>query len=103
MMDHLTSATLKHLRESWWDDEFTAFLTETLRPRPGTRILDVGSGTGVAEVRLGRLQISQMALYGVDIKVDETIAAAREVRSHNQRVRFAAGDACRLPFAAGAF
>lgn len=102
-VDALTSPTLKHLREQWWDDEFTAFLAETLRPRPGTRILDVGSGQGGAEVRLGRLQISQIALHGVDIKVDEVIAAAKEVAGHNQRARFAAGDARRLPFASGSF
>ena len=30
-IDALRSPTLKHLRERWWDDEFTEFLTETLR------------------------------------------------------------------------
>ena len=49
-IDALTSATLKHLREAWWDDAFTEFLAETLRPRPGNRILDVGCGEGLAEV-----------------------------------------------------
>ena len=34
-IDALTSPTLKHLREAWWDDEFTEFLSETLKPRPG--------------------------------------------------------------------
>jgi SAM-dependent methyltransferase len=102
-VDALTSPTLKHLREQWWDDDFTAFLAETLRPRAGNRILDVGCGQGGAEVRLGRLQISQIALHGVDVKVDEVIAAAHEVAAHNQRARFAAGDACRLPFASRSF
>ena len=41
-VDALTSPTLKHLRERWWDSDFSEFLRETLRPRPGTRILDVG-------------------------------------------------------------
>jgi SAM-dependent methyltransferase len=102
-VDALTSPTIKHLRERWWDDEFTAFLIETLRPRSGTRILDVGSGAGGAEVRLGRRQISQMTLHGVDLKIDEVIAAARAAASHNQRARFAAGDALCLPFASGVF
>ena len=35
-VDALTSPTLKNLREHWWDDAFTEFLAETLRPRPGT-------------------------------------------------------------------
>ena len=66
-IDALTSPTLKHLREAWWDDEFTAFLAETLKPRPGNRILDVGCGEGLAEVAIGRLHISQVRLVGVDL------------------------------------
>ena len=102
-IDGLTSPTLKHLREHWWDDEFTEFLAETLRPRAGNRILDVGCGEGLAEVSIGRLHISQIRLVGVDLVVSKVIAAARETASHNQRVRFAAADACRLPFATSAF
>ena len=102
-IDGLTSPTLKHLREDWWDEEFTEFLAETLRPRPGNRILDVGCGEGLAEVSIGRLHISQIRLVGVDLAVSKVIAAARETASHNQRVRFAAADACHLPFATGAF
>ena len=102
-IDALTSPTLKHLREAWWDDAFTDFLSDTLKPRPGNRILDVGCGEGQAEVAIGRLQISQVRLVGVDLSVSNVIAASRETASHNQRVEFAAGDACRLPFRAGAF
>jgi ubiquinone/menaquinone biosynthesis C-methylase UbiE len=102
-IDALTSPTLKHLREAWWDDAFTAFLAETLRPRPGNRILDVGCGEGQAEVAIGRLQISQIRLVGVDLSPSKVVAASRETASHNQRVGFAAGDACRLPFRDGAF
>src|SRR5262245_11320089 len=102
-IDALTSQTLKHLREAWWDDAFTDFLSDTLKPRPGNRILDVGCGEGQAEVAIGRLQISQVRLVGVDLVVSKVIAASRETASHNQRVEFAAGDACRLPFRDGAF
>jgi SAM-dependent methyltransferase len=102
-IDALTSATLKHLREAWWDDEFTEFLAETLRPRPGNRILDVGCGEGLAEVAIGRLRVSQLELVGVDLVVSKVAAARQETRSHNQRVQFAAGDASHLPFRTGAF
>ena len=102
-IDALTSPTLKHLREAWWDDAFTDFLAETLKPRPGNRILDVGCGEGQAEVAIGRLQISQVRLVGVDLIVSKVIAARRETASHNQRVEFAAGDASRLPFRDGVF
>jgi SAM-dependent methyltransferase len=102
-IDALVSPTLKHLRQQWWNDEFTEFLTETLRPRPGNRILDVGCGAGEAEVSIGRLHVSQLQQVGIDLKVAEVIAASQRAASHNINARFAAGDGCRLPFTAGAF
>jgi SAM-dependent methyltransferase len=102
-IDALTSPTLKHLREAWWDDAFTEFLVERLRPKPGNRILDVGCGEGLAEVAIGRLHISQVRLVGVDLFLSKVLQARQETASHNQRVQFAAGDACRLPFVGGAF
>ena len=102
-IDGFKSATLSDLRERWWTDDFTEFLAETLRPRPGNRILDVGCGHGLAEVSLGRLHISQVRLVGIDLAVLKVVAALQETKSHNQRVGFAAADACRLPFRDGAF
>jgi SAM-dependent methyltransferase len=102
-IDALTSPTLKHLREAWWDDAFTEFLAETLAPRPGKRILDVGCGEGLGEVTIGRLHISQLRLFGVDVVPQKVIAARQETIAHNQRVGFAAADAIRLPFKAAAF
>src|SRR5262245_23009234 len=97
-LDALTSSTLKHLREHWWDDQFTGFLEETLRPRPGRRILDVGCGTGTAEVSLSRLRLSQMHLFGVDLIVDRLRQARAATRGVNARAGYAAADAARLPF-----
>ena len=71
-IDSLTSATLKDLRERWWDDNFTEFLAETLRPRPGNRILDVGCGEGLGEVSIGRLHISQVRLIGIDLVLSKS-------------------------------
>ena len=102
-IDAFTSPTLKHLRESWWDDDFTEFLRETLRPRPGNRVLDVGCGEGLAEVSLGHLHISQLRQIGIDLVPSKVARARQETASHNQRAWFAAADACRLPFAGGAF
>jgi SAM-dependent methyltransferase len=103
VIDALTSPTLKHLREQWWDDNFTGFLAETLKPRPGNRILDVGCGEGLAEVSIGGLQISQIRLVGIDLVPAKVAEARRALADHNRRAAFAAGDARRLPFATGAF
>jgi SAM-dependent methyltransferase len=102
-LDALTSATLKHVRDEWWDDAFTAFLVERLRPRAGNRILDVGCGTGVAELRLSRLRLSQVTLVGVDLFAERTAVAERAADGHNMRASFAAADACHLPFPDGSF
>ncbi len=102
-VDALTSATLKHVRDEWWDDAFTTFLAERLRPRAGNRILDVGSGTGTAELRLSRLRMSQVTLIGVDLVAERSAIAERTADGHNLRASFAAADACHLPFRDGTF
>lgn len=102
-IDAFTSPTLKYLRERWWNDEFTEFLVETLRPRAGNRILDVGCGEGLAEIQIGRLHLSQIRLAGVDLMLERVIVARHAAAAHNQRVAFATGDACALPFRDGVF
>jgi SAM-dependent methyltransferase len=97
-LDALTSATLKHVREEWWDDAFTDFLVDRLRPRAGNRILDVGCGTGTAELRLSRLRLSQVAMVGLDRIVERTAIAGRTADAHNMRASFATADACQIPF-----
>ena len=98
-IDVLAASTLKNLRTQWWDDAFTAFVRDTVQPRAGRRILDVGCGIGTAEVTLGRLALTQVTLVGVDRVADRVREALAAVRSHNIRASFAAADACALPFA----
>jgi ubiquinone/menaquinone biosynthesis C-methylase UbiE len=102
-VDALTSSTLKHLRDRWWDDIFTAFVKDTVQPRPGQRILDVGCGTGTAEKKLSRLRISQVEIVAVDLVLDRVREARATAQAHNINASFAAADACLLPFTDGAF
>jgi SAM-dependent methyltransferase len=102
-LDVLTSPTLKHLRERWWDDAFTSFLEEMLRPKAGKRILDVGCGIGTAEAHIARLRLSQVQLFGVDLLVHRLVEAIHTTRGMNARVGYAAADACHLPFRNGTF
>ena len=102
-IDALTASTLKHLRERWWNSEFTEFLRETLVPHAGDRILDVGCGVGTAEIALGKLGISQLKLYGVDLVARRVVDAVNAARKHNVRAGFAAADTRALPFTDRAF
>ena len=102
-IDALTSATLKHLRDRWWDASFTQFLQDTLQPRAGNRILDVGCGSGKAEVSLGGLGLSQITWFGIDRVHSRVREAAEAAASHNIRAAFATADASHLPFASESF
>jgi SAM-dependent methyltransferase len=102
-VDVLAAPTLKHLRERWWDDAFTIFVKDTVQPRAGKRILDVGCGVGTAEVKLSRMQLTQVSLVAVDLIADRAREALGAARSHNIRASFAAADGRALPFAAGTF
>ena len=102
-VDVLAAPTLKHLRERWWDESFTAFVRDTVQPRAGRRILDVGCGAGTAEVNLSRLHLTQVTLVAVDLLTDRVREALAAARSHNIRASFAAADACALPFVNAAF
>jgi SAM-dependent methyltransferase len=102
-VDAFTSATLKHLRERWWDEAFTTFVRDTVQPRAGKRILDVGCGSGTAEVNLSRLRLTQVQLFAVDLIVDRVRDARIAAQSHNARAYFAAADAGSLPFGDEAF
>jgi 2-polyprenyl-3-methyl-5-hydroxy-6-metoxy-1,4-benzoquinol methylase len=102
-IDALTSATLKHLRDRWWDAAFTQFLQDTLQPRAGNRILDVGCGTGKAEVSLGGLGLSQVTWFAIDRVHSRVREAAEAAASHNVRAALATADASHLPFTSEVF
>ncbi len=98
-IDGLMAVTLKHLRERWWDASFTTFLEDTLQPRPGKRLLDVGCGVGTAEQQIGLLRVPQLSLVGVDRDLPSVAQAADLIAERNLQARVVAGDALALPFA----
>ena len=102
-IDVLVAPTLKNLRTRWWNDAFTTFVRDTVQPRPGRRVLDIGCGIGTAEVNLGRQPLTQVTLVGVDRVPDRVREALGAVQAHNIRAAFAAADACALPFADATF
>jgi ubiquinone/menaquinone biosynthesis C-methylase UbiE len=102
-VDVLSAPTLKHLRDRWWDESFTAFVKDTVQPKAGRRILDLGCGTGTAEVQLSRLHLTQVTLVAVDLVAERVREALTATRSHNMRAYFSAADARALPFADATF
>jgi SAM-dependent methyltransferase len=102
-IDALTSFTLKHLRDRWWDAGFTAFLQESLLPQPGERVLDVGCGAGTAELILSALQPGGVHFVGVDLVHARLRDARRAMREQGVAAELATADAARLPFAPESF
>jgi SAM-dependent methyltransferase len=106
-IDSLTSYTLKHLRDRWWDADFTEFLRDVLQPLPGERVLDVGCGAGTAELILSLLQSGEGAapthFIGIDIVPARLRDARRAAREHGVASELAAADATHLPFADASF
>jgi len=102
-IDALTSFTLKHLRDRWWDAGFTAFLQEALLPQAGERVLDVGCGAGTAELILAALQPGGVHFVGIDLVPQRLRDARRAMREQGVAAELAAADAARLPFAAASF
>src|SRR4051812_50220484 len=84
-LDALTSLTLKHVRERWWNDAFAEFLQGALKPKPGKRIVDIGCGIGTAAINLARLQVSQLRLYGVHLLAARAPDAVPRVRAVTAR------------------
>ena len=96
-IDALTSFTLKHLRDRWWDASFTAFLQDALLPQAGERVLDVGCGAGTAELILSSLQPGGVHFVGVDLVRGAAPRCPPGDREQSVAAELAAADAARLP------
>ncbi|MGP3690515.1 methyltransferase domain-containing protein [Streptomyces sp. IBSNAI002] len=82
---------------------YKAELARRLSAAPGDRVVDVGCGLGYDVVRTGRRVGSRGLALGVDRSTGLLARARALVPTDMPQVRYAVGDAHRLPLAAGAF
>jgi SAM-dependent methyltransferase len=97
-IDILTAPGLKHLRDRWWDGAFDAFVTDTVQPRPGDWVLEVGAGAGLTDVTLGLLTPGDVRYVGIDRRRDRLQQAHRAARDRGLSLALAAAQAAALPF-----
>jgi arsenite methyltransferase len=98
-------ATAKRLLAVYVTPDVVAQREQFLRaltPRPGERVLDVGSGPGFLASAIADLVGSSGAVCGVDISTP-LIAVARAHCAHQPWVEFSHTDATQLPFPDHAF
>ncbi len=99
----LTNRVLSGLRDRAW----RRALVRAAAPRPGERVLDVGTGTGDLLLEFQRREPS-LRLWGLDLSrgmlaVAQTKLAALKPERLNETVALVEGDALRLPFPSSAF
>ncbi len=85
------------------DPRWRRMLVATIAPRPGERVLDVATGTGLVAMALARSGCEVVALD----QSEPMLSVARTRLAHAgelaRRVRFVTGEAERLPFEDGEF
>jgi SAM-dependent methyltransferase len=102
-IDILTAPGLKHLRDRWWDAAFNDYIHDTLQPQSGDQVLEVGCGSGLAELTLGLLEPGRVRYVGIDRQRARVQQANRAARDRGLSLGLAAAEAGALPFRDGAF
>lgn len=100
MADESMVRNLRHQAEAIWPQERP--LIERYGLPAGTRILDVGCGTGEITIRLAEL-LPQASIVGVDLIAAHLELARKNATRFEDRVRFQTGNAFALEFDDGAF
>src|SRR5207245_9577255 len=98
---HFDDEAAKQLVAAYVTPDVVALREQFLRvlgPRPGERVLDVGSGPGFLAAAIAEAVGSTGAVSGVDIS-EGLLAVARSHCARQPWVEFRYADATRLPFA----
>ncbi len=101
-IDILTAPGLKHLRDRWWDAAFDQFISETLQPRAGEWVLEVGAAAGLADLTLALLEPGARYV-GIDRRRDRVRQAQSAARHRALSLGLAVAEAARLPFRDASF
>jgi SAM-dependent methyltransferase len=80
-----------------------ARLLEVARPRPGERVLDVGTGTGIVARRTAPLVLPDGTVTGIDLSPDMLAVASSMANEEGLSVDWQEGRAEDLPFPEGSF
>ena len=83
-------------------DIFAADLAQRLPKRPGGDVLELACGTGLVTRRLRARLDPEVRIVATDISAP-MLAYARKISANAENIEWREADACKLPFADGAF
>ncbi len=94
---------LHHLQTLWADDIHRKAVVEAIHSKPGYRILDIGTGTGLTAVMAGQ-EHPQAVIVGIDFSNGQIKQACKKISGDlENRVEFVCADATKMQFSNDSF
>lgn len=85
-------------RDSWWDEDYLAFMASRWRLAEVRAALDLGCGVGHWGQRLARYFHPEARMVGIDAEPEWMAGAAERARARGLRATYQVADARELPF-----